>query len=120
MTDLDKIRKFEYRPCRISAGFEIDFVVAGELHHGLCRDVSNSGIRATLDGPVAVDSSGLLFLRHPSGVLELGAQVAYTEKREVALVFLFKTPEECERATKYMASIADQADTSQVIRFQNY
>jgi hypothetical protein len=116
MTDANNIREFEYRPCRITTAFNIDFVTGGEMLHGMCTDVSNSGIRASLDGSVAVGSSGLLILRHPIGVLELEAQVAYIEKSEVAIVFLFKTPWECSMTIEYMASIANQVAPSPVIR----
>jgi hypothetical protein len=118
MTDPNSIRKFEYRPCRIATGFDIDFVAEGETLHGVCRDVSNAGIRATFDGSVAVGSSGLLILRHPTGVFELQAQVAYIGKRQVGLVFLFNTPWERQRTIEYITSIANHAAASLVVRFQ--
>jgi hypothetical protein len=117
MTDPSSIRKFEYRPCRISTGFEIDFVVGEDVFHGACRDVSDSGIRATLDDSVTVGGAGRLTLRHPIGILELDAQVAYIEKHHVGLVFLFRTPWESAKAIDYMASIANYEADPLVVRF---
>jgi len=92
MSSPSSIRKFEYRHCRITTGFDVDFVANGETFHGICKDVGNSGIRATFDGPLVVGSSGLLILRHPVGALQLDAQVVYIEKRQVGLEFRFNTP----------------------------
>jgi hypothetical protein len=106
--DPSSVRRFEYRPCRILTGFDIDFVSGGETFHGRCTDVSDAGIRATLDGSVQVLDSGLLILRHPAGVLEVEAQVAYIDNRQVGLVFLFDTPWECALTIEYMTSIANR------------
>lgn len=115
--DPSRVRRFEYRPCRIAAGFDIDFVSGGETFHGLCRDVSDAGIRATLDSSVDVGRSGLLILRHPTGVLELEAQVAYTDNRQVGFVFLFETPWECALTIEYMTSIANREVPFFIVRF---
>jgi hypothetical protein len=117
MVDPSLVRRFEYRPCRIAAGFDIDFVSGGETLHGRCRDVSDAGIRATLDGFVDVGASGLLILQHPTGVLELEAQVAYIDNRQVGLVFLFETPWECALTIEYMASIANREAPFVIVRF---
>jgi hypothetical protein len=117
MTEPSSIRKFEYRPCRIAAGVGVDFVVGGDTLHGMCKDVSNSGIRATLNGSVAVGNSGFLTLRHPIGVLELEAQVAYIEELQVGLEFLFKTTWECAMTIEFVASIANHSTTALAVRF---
>lgn len=106
MSDLESIRKFEYRRSRMKTGFGVDFIADGETLHGICGDVSDAGIRAEFDGPMDVGRSGLLILRHPRGVLKLEAQVAYIEKRWVGLVFLFKTPTDCATAIQFVASIS--------------
>jgi hypothetical protein len=117
MSDPQNIRKFEYRPCRIVTGFDIDFVAGGVKLHGLCQDVSDTGIRAALDGALSVGSSGLLILRHPTGILEIEAQVANIEQDQVGLVFVFKTPLERVNSIEYVASIAAYEAASQVVRF---
>jgi hypothetical protein len=117
MGDLKSVRRFEYRPCRIAMGFDVDFVSEGEMLHGICRDVSDSGIQAAFDGSVTVGSSGLLILQHEAGALKLKAKVAYIEKSQVGLVFLFKTPEERARTSEYVASITNHAAASRVIQF---
>ena len=72
---------------------------------GFCKDVGQAGIRAEFDDPITVGSSGLLILRPPAGVLELHAQVAYIEKRQVGLLFLFETSWERRMTIEFIASI---------------
>ena len=117
MSDLKGVRKFEYRSCRIAAGLDVEFVTDGETIKGTCKDVSEAGVRASLDGSVSVGSSGLLTLRHSIGVLELESQVAYVEGSQVGLTFLFKTNWEREITAEYIASIVNLMIPSQVVRF---
>ena len=107
MSDLESVRKFEFRPCRMKAGFDVTFVAGEETVHGVCRDLSGTGVRAEFDGLVIIGSSGQLILRHPSGVLNLEAQVAYIEKSQVGLVFLFKTPSERALIARLIGAIAN-------------
>jgi hypothetical protein len=97
MRDLDSIRRFVYREPRMTTGFHVDFLTGDSPLRGLCRDVSDNGIRAEFDDPVILGDTGLLILRPPTGVLELRAQVAYIEKRQVGLLFLLLFA--CDRFT---------------------
>jgi hypothetical protein len=106
MSDMESIRKFEYRRGRMKTGFDVDFVSDGKTLHGICEDVSDAGIRAEFSGSLVAGRSGLLILRHPRGVLKVEAQVAYTEKHWAGLVFLFKTPSDCDMAIQFVASIS--------------
>jgi hypothetical protein len=116
MTDLKSIRKFEYRPCRVTTGFDVDFIVGDETFIGLCRDVSDTGIRVKLDGSVVVGDTGLLTLRHPMGMLKVDAQVAYIDNCYVGLVFDFETPRERVATAEFMAVIANHAAASMLIQ----
>jgi len=118
MMDLRSVRRFEYRPCRLATGFAVDFVVGNETLSGLCRDVSDTGVRVTLEGSVVVGDSGLLTLRHPTGTLRVAAHVAYIDKCHVGLVFAFETPREHAVANDYMAVIANHSAAPMVIQFQ--
>ena len=94
----------------------MDFVIEGAPFRGLCRDVSDAGIRAEFDDPLTVGSSGLLILRPANGVLELRAQVAYIEKQQVGLLFLFETPWERRMTIKFMAAIGNERGGSAMVR----
>jgi hypothetical protein len=98
-------------------GFDVDFEAGDETFHGLCRDVSDAGIRVEFDGSVVVGIGGLLILRHPTGVLKLEARVAYIEKCQVGLLFLFTSQWERELTIEFIASIANHTGNSQVICF---
>ena len=117
MSDLKNIRKFEYRPCRIETGFNVEFATGRETLQGLCKDVSEAGIRVMLDGPLVVGSSGLLTLRHPRGVLEIEAQVVYTDRCHAGLAFLFQTRWELEAATEYISAIVNSKAAPLIVRF---
>ncbi len=106
MGDLDSIRRFIFRKPRMTTGFRVNFEAGGPPLVGLCRDVSDAGIRAEFDDPLVVGDSGLLILRPPTGVLELRAQVAYIEQRQVGLLFLFETPWEQRMTVQFIAAIA--------------
>ena len=100
----------------MTTGFKVDFLTGGPPFQGLCRDISEAGIRAEFDDPIVVGDSGLLILRPPTGVLELRAQVAYIEKRQIGLLFLFQTPWERKMTIEFIAGIASDAGTSPVVR----
>jgi hypothetical protein len=117
MRDVDSIRRFVYREPRTSTGFHINFIAGGTPLHGSCRDISETGIRAEFDDPVVLGDSGLLILRPPTGVLELRAQVAYIEKRQVGLLFLFGTPWERTLTIEFISAIANDPSTSAIVRF---
>lgn len=117
MRDLDSIRRFVFREPRMTTGFPVDFVTSGSTLRGLCRDVSDTGIRAEFDDPLIVGGSGLLILRPPAGVLELRAQVAYIEKRQVGLLFLFETPWERRMTIEFILAIANDLGTSPIVPF---
>lgn len=117
MTELNSVRKFEYRPCRVTTGFDVDFVVGDETFIGLCRDVSDTGIRVKLDGSVVVGDCGLLTLRHPMGTLKVEAQVAYIDNAYVGLVFDFETARERTATAEYMTVIANHAAASMLVQF---
>ena len=101
----------------MAAGFHVDFVTVGSPFRGLCRDVSDAGIRAEFDDPLTVGGSGLLILRPRTGVLELRAQVAYIEKQQVGLLFLFETPWERRMTTEFIAAIGNHKGRSAIVRF---
>jgi hypothetical protein len=114
--NLTNIRNFVYREPRLAAGFSIEFVVGGATFRGWCRDVSDAGVRCESDDPVVVGSAGLLILRPPTGVLEVKAQVAYVERRQVGLLFVFETSWERTMTMGFIAAIADDAGHSSAVR----
>jgi hypothetical protein len=107
MNDIDGIRKFQYRPSRMKAHFDVDFIGETETFPGICVDISAAGIRAEFDGIVVVGSSGVLILRSQLGVLNLEAQVTYAVKSVVGIVFRFKTPLERGIAIRFIDAIAE-------------
>jgi hypothetical protein len=100
----------------MATGFNVDFVSDGPPLHGLCRDVSEAGIRAEFDDPMIVGVSGLLILRPRTGVLELRAQVAYIEKRQVGLLFLFQTSWEQRMTIEFIDAIGHDEGAAPPVR----
>jgi hypothetical protein len=116
MRDLGTVRTFVYREPRTTTGFHVDFLAGASPLRGFCRDVSETGIRAEFDDPLVLGDTGLLMLHPPTGVLELRAQVAYIEKRQVGLLFLFETPWERMMTVEFIAAIANNAGTAPIVR----
>ena len=116
MRDLDSIRRFVYREPRMAGGFHVDFAPEGSPFRGLCRDISVDGVRADFDDPIIVGSSGLLILHPPTGMLELRAQVAYIEKRQIGLFFLFETAWQRRMTGEFIAAIANHAGMAPIVR----
>jgi hypothetical protein len=100
----------------MAGGFHVDFAPEGSPFRGLCRDISEAGVRAEFDDPIIVGDSGLLILRPPTGVLEVRAQVAYIEKHQVGLLFLFETPWQRRMTTEFIAAIAKHAGMAPIVR----
>jgi hypothetical protein len=96
----------------MATGFEVEFITEGPAFRGLCKDVSEAGIRAEFNVPMIVGECGLLILRPPTGVLELRAQVAYFEKHQVGLLFLFQAPWERKMTIEFIAAIVNDAGGS--------
>jgi hypothetical protein len=112
-----EVRNFEYRPCRFSAGFELEFVSEGKTIFGLAEDISDDGICATLDGKVKVGSFGTVRFPHSSSELELEAQVAYINRGHVGLAFLFATPWEQEMLRVMFESRKGNTIDSRILPF---
>src|ERR1039457_5367883 len=115
MDHMESVRKFEFRECRMPAGFIVDYFSNGETLHGLCIDVSEAGLRAEFDGSVVIGSSGILILRPPKSILKLEAQVAYVKKCQVGLVFIFQTPWERGTTNEFIAMIAKPGTTPRTV-----
>ncbi len=100
----------------MTTGFPVDFLAGGSPLRGLCRDVSDNGIRAEFDDPLVSGDTGLLILLPPTGVLEVRAQVAYIEKRQVGLLFLFETSWERRMTVEFIAAIVNNAGKAPIVR----
>jgi two-component system, chemotaxis family, chemotaxis protein CheY len=97
----------EYRKPRMTTGFQVEFLVGAARFHGFCKDVSSTGIRAEFEDDLVENISGLLILRPRSGVLEVRSRVAYVEKCQVGLLFLFETPWEQRMTVDFIAGVLE-------------
>jgi hypothetical protein len=102
---VEKIRPFEYRPCRAETGFAVDFAYAGETLRGICWNVSDAGIRAEFPRPVPAGAIGLLTLHHPRKILQVAAHVAYSDHCQAGLVFRFQSSLERDQVIAFATSI---------------
>jgi hypothetical protein len=101
------VRDFVYRKPRMATGFQVEFALGSLRAHGFCRDVSSTGIRADFEDDLIEGTCGLLILRPRTGVLEIRSQVAYVEKCQVGLLFLFDTQWEQRMTMEFVASILE-------------
>ena len=91
MNETAKVRRYVFRQSRAKVAFPVDFLVGGEIFHGVCRNTSDAGIRAEFDRSLVVGSSGLLVLHRLGAALKLEARVAYMDAGDVGLEFTFKS-----------------------------
>jgi hypothetical protein len=96
------IRKLEYRSARSTTALAIHFAVDGETFHGSCNDVSESGVRASLNRPVAIGSLGSLTLHYRDGAITRRTRVACVQGLTVGLSFL---PDELPGAAAAIALV---------------
>jgi hypothetical protein len=102
---MDSVRDFIFRKPRMNTGFQVEFVMGAARFHGFCKDVSVAGLRAEFEEDLVEGISGLLILRPRTGVLEVRARVAYIEKCQVGLLFLFETPWEQRMTLDFIGGI---------------
>lgn len=100
------MRNFTYRPPRLSSDFSVDFLLSGRALHGRCINISDAGIRATLDGEVPAGCTGSLILHHPRRTLTLQAIATHLQTGEVGLSFLFASEEQRELIRQFIALVA--------------
>ena len=100
------MRKLEYRRPRRPVSFTVEFLSNGEILRGLCRDVTDAGLRVDFDGRAIIGTSGTLTLRHPTRVFSIKATIAYLDNAHTVLTFLFDTPQERGTAAQFFTSIA--------------
>ena len=113
--DLDSVRKFEYRLFRISAGFAVSFVLDNQIFRGLCKDISDTGIRAEFDGPLLPGAEGSLTLHHRTGDSKFDARVAHSRSGEVGIEFVFQAPWQHEMAIQAVAAIVNDPTTFLIV-----
>jgi len=104
------MRKFEYRTPRLRGNFSVDFLMSDHALHGHCINVSDTGIRATLDGDVLAGGTGSLILRHSRHTLTVQAVVTHLQIGEVGFSFIFHTEEQRELARKFLALVLEHED----------
>jgi hypothetical protein len=104
---MDNMRDFVYRKPRMTTGFQVEFVVGSVSFHGFCKDVGAAGIRAEFEDDLHEGSCGLLILRPRRGVLEIRSQVAYVEKCQVGLLFLFETAWEQRMTVDFITGVLE-------------
>ncbi|HEY0306606.1 MAG TPA: PilZ domain-containing protein [Acidobacteriaceae bacterium] len=98
------MRKFEYRHPRLRGSFIVEFIFAGRTLRGTCINISDAGIRATLDGEVPAGSTGLLTMRHPHRSLTIQAVATHLQADEVGLSFIFHSKTQRELTRQFLAS----------------
>ena len=72
----------------------LEFVVQGIPVRGRSRDLSEKGLFAFLEEPVLAGTQGRVRLQIESCSVEIAAEVAYAELREVGLRFEFRSTAE--------------------------
>lgn len=95
------MRDLLYRLPRFTADFPVDVIVGELAFLGICKNISETGIRGEFRHRLPVGTEGLLRLNHPRDSMELRASVAYANQQEMAFHFLFRSESERKRACEF-------------------
>lgn len=94
---MPEARPFHFRPYRVNARLSIEFACGDVKLQGVSRDISCNGLRASLNGKIAIGDRGLLMIQSDRLCLELKARAKYIDQEETAFTFSFDSHWERDR-----------------------
>jgi hypothetical protein len=95
--DTNTMRDLSYRLPRFSAHFPVDVIVGEMAILGVCKNISETGMRGEFRHRLAIDAEGLIRLNHPQQSMELRAKVVHCTQHQMAFFFLFQSEVERKR-----------------------
>ncbi|MFP5277581.1 MAG: PilZ domain-containing protein [Acidobacteriota bacterium] len=113
---MPEARPFHFRPYRVEARLALEFTCGGVKLQGVSRDISCNGVRAILNGKLAIGDRGLLMIHSDRKCLELHARVKYIDQGETAFTFSFDSPWERDRVTDLIKRIQRTSSSGNAIR----
>ena len=88
------MRDLLYRLPRFSADFPVDVIVGETAILGVCKNISETGMRGEFRQRLPLETEGLIRLNHPQQSMELWAKVVHYERFQMAFHFCFQSEAE--------------------------
>jgi len=90
------MRDLFYRLPRFAADFPVDVIIGEMAILGVCKNISETGMRGEFRHRLPLETEGLIRLNHPQRSMELRGKVVHYAQYQMAFHFLFQS--EAERA----------------------
>lgn len=94
MADNAGMRDLLYRLPRFSADFPVDVIVGEMAILGVCKNISETGMRGEFRQRLPLETTGLIRLNHPQQTMELRGKVVHYVHFQMAFHFLFQSETE--------------------------
>ncbi len=99
------MRDLLYRLPRFSADFPVDIIVGEIALLGVCKNISENGMRGEFRHRLPVGTEGLIRLNHPQQSMEVTGKVAYFAQYQMAFHFLFKSEGERKKVAEFSRAV---------------
>lgn len=93
---MTSLRKFLYRFPRFETSSRVDFIFGDTILLGVCREISESGLRSTFSNTVAPGTEGLITLYLNGKSYSANAVILETQGEETIAKFEFRSDHERE------------------------
>jgi hypothetical protein len=85
------MRDLFYRLPRFSADFPVDVIIGDMAILGVCKNISETGMRGEFRQRLPLETEGLIRLNHPQQSMELRGKVVHYAQYQMAFHFLFQS-----------------------------
>ena len=84
-----------------SADFPVDVIIGEMAILGVCKNISETGMRGEFRQRLPIETEGLIRLNHPQQVMELRGKVVHYAQYQMAFHFLFQSESERLRLCEF-------------------
>jgi hypothetical protein len=99
--DSPYMRDLFYRLPRFAADFPVDVIIGEMAILGVCKNISETGMRGEFRHRLPIDTEGLIRLNHPQRSMELRGKVVNYAQYQMAFHFLFQSEQERKKLIEF-------------------
>ena len=99
------MRDLLYRLPRFSVDFPVDVIVGEIAILGLCKNISETGMRGEFRQRLPLQTEGLIRLNHPQQSMEIRGRMIHFARFDMAFLFLFQSEAERRRLYEFARSV---------------
>ncbi len=99
------MRDLFYRLPRFAADFPVDVIIGEMAILGVCKNISETGMRGEFRHRLPLETEGLIRLNHPQRNMELRGKVVHYAQYQMAFHFLFQSEVERNRLCEFARAV---------------